>query len=135
MSRVKPKRHLEEILARYPGPVTLATSKLSRFAVFAGSLAAIALVIVLLATKRDSITSEDWATLGVAIVFCGVCALAGGAMMLPGAGSLKLTADGFEVSHFHRRFHVSWRDVNNFALEDDDLDPDAQRIRTRSVTL
>jgi hypothetical protein len=134
MRRVKPKRHVEEILARYPGPVTLATSKLSWFAMSAGSLATIALVIVVLATKRDPITSEDWAIMGLTAVLCGLCALVGGAMMLPGAGSLKLTADGFEVSHFHRRFHASWRDVSNFALEDDDSDPDEQRVRMRSVT-
>jgi hypothetical protein len=133
MRRVKPKRHIEEVMARYPGPVTLATGKLSWFFMFAGSLAFIALVIMVLATKRDPITSEDWTMLGLTIVFCGLCALAFGAMMLPGAGSLRLTADGFEVSHFHRRFRASWRDVSNFALGDNDSDADGEWIRTRSV--
>lgn len=48
--------------------------------------------------------------------FFAFWAVLGAVMLLPGANSLRLDADGFEVEHFFSRKRYRWDDVSDFAV-------------------
>lgn len=57
----------------------------------------------------------DTAAIFLAVLF-GCCAVLGAIMLLPGANSLRLDADGFEVEHLFRKKRYRWDDVSGFAM-------------------
>jgi hypothetical protein len=109
-------REVDTILARYPGPVTLTPSRLKTIALFAGSLAFVIGGVWVLRVA-DDLDSGDRLMLWLSILFFGLCALVGAVMVLPGAGSLTLAADGFEVCNLYKRYRTPWQDVSAFRVQ------------------
>jgi hypothetical protein len=77
-----------EILARFPGPVTLYPSRRKWLLVMAGCL------LFAVAGIGEAYNGDAKGWLGV--VFFGLGAIVPGLMLLHGAASLTLDADGFE---------------------------------------
>ncbi len=102
-----PKGDAAEILSRFPGPVTLYTSRRKWLFVFA---------VCALFSAGGFAMIQDQATGGwyVLVVF-GIGAAIAATIMFPGAGRLELDADGFACTSLFRRHRVSWRDASNFA--------------------
>ena len=46
----------------------------------------------------------------------GACAAVGAVMLLPGAGSLTLDAEGFEVCSLFRRQRIAWPRASGFTV-------------------
>ena len=86
------------ILARFPGPVTLRVSRLKMLGLLAGSLAfVVGSIFLIVFVKGD----PETLVAGIAgVLFFGACAVIGAVMLLPGAGSLTLDVQGFEVCSF-----------------------------------
>ena len=107
-------RNADVILARFPGPVTLHVSRLKMLMLVAGSLVFVAGGIFLLIVARHD---PEALLAGLAsILFFGACAAVGAVMLLPGAGSLTLDAEGFEVCSLFRRHRTSWRQASGFTV-------------------
>ena len=102
------------LLARFPGPVALHSSRFRYGLLLAGSLAFVAVAAWLLhrGTLSDAATIKVWISL--AIFGCG--ALIAAAMLLPGAGSLTLDAEGFERVTLYVKSRTSWRQVDRFMV-------------------
>lgn len=101
-----PYEESEVILSRFPGPVTLYSSrrKWLRLLLFSVVAAAAGLMMVSYGI------SGGWFFL---VVFSALSLLCVG-MLLPGASALKLDEEGFEVTKFFRSHRARWRDVKNF---------------------
>jgi hypothetical protein len=102
------------LLAQFPGPVTLHRSRLKFTAVLVGSLAFVVLGIFML--QDDSFTTLGLVKVWLCIGFFGFCSLAAAVMLLPGAGSLTLDADGVTWVSFYRQSHLPWERIGNFAV-------------------
>jgi hypothetical protein len=101
------------MLAHFPGPLVLPAGRGRAVFTVVGSLACVALAIVLLAYIEQAVNQPSvWA----ALVGFSVFALGGIVMLFPGAGSLILAADGLTVCHLFRKTHTSWRQASNFAI-------------------
>ncbi len=120
-------RKAEAILARYPGPVTLTTSRLKMLALFLVSLAFVAGGLWVQIAAPDIIESGEGFFLWLAILFFALCMAVGAVSLLPGAGNLTLTADGFEVCNLFKRFSVPWADASGFRVEEID---DGESVRS-----
>ena len=96
------------LLARYPGPVRLTPSPRKWLLVLAGCLAFVAGGIAM----RSDNAFGAW--LGIAFFGLGVPISA--TMLLPGAASLVLDADGFAVTNMFRRYRVRWANVTGFTV-------------------
>src|SRR5262245_88142 len=109
-------RAADAILARFPGPVTLAISRAKWLAVLAGGAAFVAIFVWMLRAGPDDVSSfERW--IGWAgFLFFGLVMLVAVVMLLPGAGSLTLDADGFETCSLFRRFNTPWGQVSEFEV-------------------
>jgi hypothetical protein len=105
---------VEAILAGFPGPVTLRVNRLKMLALFAGSLAFVTGGLFLIVfTKND----PNALAAGIAaVLFFGACAVVGAVMLLPGAGSLTLDAEGFEVCSMFRRYRTAWPAASGFIV-------------------
>jgi hypothetical protein len=94
----------------FPGPRTLLPSrkKWRSLTYTSALLTAIGVVMV----------APEGGPLGVlAAAFFGLCTAAGAVALLPGSGSLRLDASGFEVTKFFlfkRRY--DWRDASDFSV-------------------
>lgn len=119
----------DSILARYPGPVTLTPSRLKMFALFAASLAiAAGLLWLLLSVRPDDMEEFEKLALWGGAVFAALCAAVFGALTLPGAASLTLAADGFELCNLYRRTRMPWPDTRAFRVKEfTDADGDTDR--------
>jgi hypothetical protein len=105
---------VDVILARFPGPVTLRVSRLKMLALFAGSLAFVAGGVFLIVFVKGD---PEALLAGIAsILFFGACAVIGAVMLLPGAGSLTLDAEGFEVCSLFRRHRIAWPQASRFTV-------------------
>lgn len=105
---------VNDILARFPGPVTLRVSLRKMLALFFGSLGFVLVGVLLIVFVKDD---PEARIAGMAsIVFFGACALIGAVMLLPGAGSLTLQAQGFEICSLFRRNRVAWPQASRFAV-------------------
>jgi hypothetical protein len=107
---------VDAILARFPGPVTLYPSRLRLIGLLAVGLAFVAVSIVVLHEEADGGALARWLVAWFALIFFGVCALAAAVMLLPGAASLTLAADGFEVCSLFRRNRTPWRQASDFIV-------------------
>jgi hypothetical protein len=93
-----------ELLARFPGPVTLYPSRKKWLLVFAGSAGFVALGYWI-------IQKDNWVGWG-AVIFFGLGMLVSAATLLPGAGTLTLDREGFEAKSLFRRRRARWRNVS-----------------------
>lgn len=102
---------LETLLARFPGPVTLHASKTKW-------LVALAVCAIFVVGGASMLTGEQrtWVRLAAwsSVIFFGLGLLVAAGMMLPGASSLTLRDDGFEIVHLYRRTVLSWRAASGF---------------------
>jgi hypothetical protein len=98
---------IDEILAKFPGPVMLYRSR-------GKWLLILAVCIVFVASGVVMITGGlalGW----LVAAFFGFGIVISGLMLLPGSGSLKLERDGFETTSLRRRFRTRWADTDGFA--------------------
>jgi hypothetical protein len=95
-----------QILARFPGPVTIYPSRKKWLLVFAISIAFTAGGTWMIA----SCDASGWFVL----VFFGLGAIVAAAALLPGAGALMLDSDGFEVTNLFRHHRSHWQDTGGF---------------------
>jgi len=112
------KSEIEDIAARFPEPVTLYPWRKKWLFVFLGSalFAGIGFWMVTQGQKHGWLLS---------IVFSAFAAVAG-TMLLPGAGSLSLNADGFVTISLFRRRHALWQDATAFHIVR--IPPSGQRM-------
>ena len=97
-----------DILSQFPGPVVLARSRRKWLLVLGGCLAFVAIGLWV----RYSDPLSAWLAIG----FFGLGALVAALMLLPGAGSLLLDPDGFEITTLFRRHRSRWVDVSEFEV-------------------
>ncbi len=94
------------ILSRFPGPVTLYSSRRKWLRLsFTGFLFTVAGTLMVFYG-----ISGGWFFL---VVF-GVLSIMGFGMLLPGASSLKLDEEGFQTTRFYQRHRTRWQDVRRF---------------------
>ena len=98
-----------EILARFPGPVTLYPSRRKWLLLMAGCL----LFAVGGIGEAHNGNAMDW--LGVA--FFGLGAIVPGLMLLHGAASIRLDSDGFEMTNLFRHARFRWQDASGFEAQ------------------
>jgi hypothetical protein len=97
-----------EILARFPGPVTLYPSRRRWLLIMAGcSLFAVGIWVT---------GKGDW-TSWLAVAFFAIGAIMSGIMMLHGAAALTLDAQGFEMINLYRANRWQWQDASGFEAE------------------
>lgn len=96
------------LLAYFPGPVRLTPSPRKWLLVLAGCLAFVLGGVWL----RNENAVVAW----LCIAFFGLGVPVAVAMLLPGAASLVLDADGFEVTNIFRRYRARWADVTGFTV-------------------
>ena len=108
---------LDEILSRFPGPVTLYPSRRRWLGILLGCAAFVAIgVWMLISTSTGDGSFANTAIAWFAIVFFGIGVVVAAVTVLPGAGALKLDRDGFEITKFFRRHSVRWPDATGFAM-------------------
>jgi len=97
---------IAEILARFPGPVTLYPSRWKWLGVLAiGAVLAVGGVLMI----RDG-DPKGW----LVLIFFGAVVLGSAIVLLPGAGALVLDGDGFAVTNLFRRHRTRWQDATGF---------------------
>jgi hypothetical protein len=96
------------ILSRFPGPVVLVPSRRKWLLVLGGCLVFVAAGLWM----RHDVPVWGW----LAVAFFGVGALIAVLMLLPGAGGLRLDADGFEMTSLFRRHRSRWTEVSEFEV-------------------
>jgi hypothetical protein len=95
-----------QLLARYPGPVTLYPSRRKWLLVLAGGLAFTVGGIMMV--RSGDVTG--W----FVIAFFGLGSIIALAAMLPGAGSLTFDRDGFAAKTLFRGHRARWADATGF---------------------
>jgi hypothetical protein len=98
---------VSDLLARFPGPLTLCPSRRKWLIVLVGSALFTAGGVWMIREGDPS----GW----FVAAFFGLCAIIGIVMLLPGLASLTLDADGFEMTSFFVGKRIRWRDASNFA--------------------
>lgn len=100
---------VDEILARFPGPVTLKPSrrKWLFMALIGGAFTATGLFLMPKA--------EVWTWLGVG--FFGFGTLVAIITLLPGSAGLRLSRDGFLVTSLFRGHFVAWAQATDFVAD------------------
>ena len=98
----------EEVLARFPGPVTLYPSRKKWFLLL--------LVCAGFTAGGVWMASEDAAGGWFVTAVFGIFSLTAVITMLPGAGALKLDRDGFELVAMYRSSVVRWQDASAFTV-------------------
>ncbi len=98
---------VEEILARYPGPVMLRPSRRKWLLVLLGGAIFTAGGIWMVQDSADG----GWFVL----TFFGLVTIAAAVMLLPGAGGLTLDAEGFGWTSLFRPHRTRWQDASDFA--------------------
>lgn len=101
-----PDSRIEQILSRFPGPVTLYPSRRKWLLLLVGSG---------LFTAGGVFMVKDHAQWGwPALIFFGICTVFAAVMLLPDAAGLKLDSDGFQMTNLFRSHRWHWRDVKGF---------------------
>jgi hypothetical protein len=96
----------DEILSKFPGPVVLYPSRKKLILMLLGSA-------VFVAGGISMVTSG--AGMGwLVAVFFGLCLVVFVVMLLPGAASLALDRDGFEITSLYRRHRTAWQNATGF---------------------
>ena len=111
----------QAILARFPGPVTLAPSKFKMFAAFAMCAGLLVFCIAVLVPKvPDAGWYDAIMTVLATVVLAGLVVRLGVLLLKPGALGLTLDVDGFEVRRILRRDRSHWWDVDGFRADEND---------------
>jgi hypothetical protein len=100
------KTSAADILARFPGPVTLHPSLKRWGLIFAGS----ALFAIGGEWMIRSGAFGGW----LVLIFFGAVTVIAAVAMLPGAGALTLDAAGFEVTSLYRHSRTRWQEASDF---------------------
>ncbi|HLH87799.1 MAG TPA: hypothetical protein VKX28_05020 [Xanthobacteraceae bacterium] len=108
--------HVARILASFPGPVRLYPSYASFFSGLVMCLAFVAIMSWML--REGSLDAADIFVVWFALIASGLCAIVPAVMLLPGAASLTLDAQGFEQVSLYVKRRVSWRGVGNFTVRE-----------------
>lgn len=105
-------RHVDTILARFPGPVTLTPPRRKTIVALLVCAPFMAFCVYLITAGR--LTGwQDTAVAWAAAAFFGACAARALILLLiPGAARLTLDDDGFEVASILRRVRAPWRHVS-----------------------
>lgn len=125
--RADPMRQVDDILARFPGPVTLRISWQRKLAGLLTGLAFIAVFSWLFlsdyAQTRGYISGRSGVVAAWIVIafFAVLAARAALLFLISDAGRLSLDADGFEIRHITRRVRRSWREVGAFGAETERL--------------
>jgi hypothetical protein len=104
---------VDAILARFPGPVTLYPSKPKLFAIFALMLG-LTFLFAHVAVVRTNFVWYQTGMMALAALIVGFGAVRWAVLLLPGAMSLTLDADGFECCFLFRRERFRWQDASGF---------------------
>src|SRR5262245_15154717 len=104
---MRSKDRMQDILARFPGPVTLRPTLKKWSLLLSGCYAGIALGFSGIATGIGPIWLA-WFVIALFSVFTVLIVVA------PRASSLRLDEEGFEMTALFRRYSIRWRDVANF---------------------
>jgi hypothetical protein len=99
---------LDQILMRFPGPLTLYRSRRKWLVVLAGC--------TLFAIGGFWMIEDSDRTGWLVLIFFGLGSLIAAIALLPGAGALTLEQDGFEVKNLFRRHRVRWQDAAGFEV-------------------
>ena len=100
------KTSAADILARFPGPVTLCPSLKRWGLMFAGC--------ALFAITGQAMIRDGQLTGWFVLIFFGLGMLVAAIAMLPGAAALTLDPTGFEITNFYRRSRTRWQDASDF---------------------
>jgi hypothetical protein len=104
---------VEELLSRFPGPITLYPSR-EKWAMLAAGSAPFAITGAILILDGSAHTLWGW----VALVFFGVCLLVSAIRLLPRAAALTLDISGFEEhTLFFQRVRAQWRNVSDIQAD------------------
>jgi len=98
----------DQILARFPGPVTLYPSRKKWLVILLGCALFTAAGVWMVATDAPN----GW----LVVLFFGAGSAVAATLLLPGAAQLTLDADGFQVTSLFRRFRSRWQDVSAFEV-------------------
>ncbi|HLG85291.1 MAG TPA: hypothetical protein VKY22_30195 [Bradyrhizobium sp.] len=107
------KAPVEELLSRFPGPITLYPPREKWALLAAGSLPFVVIGGVLI------LDGDDHALWGwIAVIFFSIGLLVAATRLLPGAAALTLDAGGFaERALFVQRARARWRDVTDIRAD------------------
>ena len=95
-----------DILARFPGPVTLRASLKRWGLIFAGC--------ALFAIGGKWMVGAGQVVGWLPFIFFGIGTVIAALAMLPGASALTLDGTGFEITKFYRRTRTRWQDATDF---------------------
>jgi hypothetical protein len=104
---------VEELLSRFPGPITLYPSR-EKWAMLAAGSAPFVVIGGIMILDASANTLWGW----VAVVFFGACLLIAAIRLLPGAAALTLDVSGFEEhTLFFQRVRAQWRNVTDIQAD------------------
>src|SRR5262245_24467071 len=109
-------RDIDTILARFPGPVTLTASRRKWIGMLAIAVGFVAIAIFMLYRQPADFGSEGILVAWSGMVFFGLCGLVSIVMLLPGAGALTLSAEGFETTSLFRTSRTPWSAASDFTV-------------------
>ena len=103
---MQPQEDAHDILARFPGPVTLVPSRRKWLLVLLACAGFTAIAVWMVASGN----LMGWFVLA----FFGPGAVLAFVALLPGASALKLDQTGFETTNLFRRQSFRWQDASGF---------------------
>jgi hypothetical protein len=92
----------------FPGPITLVPSRRKRWNLIIG--AGFFTILGILISFRGGVVGM------LTTAFFGVCTVTGVITLLPGASSLRLDENGFDVTRFFRMQTFRWSEVSDFGV-------------------
>lgn len=104
---------VEELLSRFPGPITLYPPR-EKWAMLAAGSLAFAMIGGFLILDDNAQTLLGW----IDVLFFGACLLVSAIKLLPGAAALTLDISGFEENTlFLLRARTQWRNVTDIKAD------------------
>jgi hypothetical protein len=129
---MRPPEDAAKILSCFPGPVTLYPSRKKWFGVFLGCAAFAAgslLILMPMSNLAGPIVLLSSNVLGWGgLVFFGSGMVITVGVMLPGASSLKLDREGFEIIKFFRNHSILWKNATGFKIWSNDMAPKVKMV-------
>jgi hypothetical protein len=104
----------DDILAQFPGPIVLRSSRRKTLFILIGSIAFFALGIFFLGHEVSlKTTIGGW----VLVVLFGICIIACAIhLVAPGVSALHLHREGFNYTSIFRRASFTWSDTKDFEV-------------------